>query len=120
MSKKVWKVVTEDRESWPGRASVFVYKKGKIVTSPKTQLGIFAFPRKKDAEDHLQRKAPHRCMIISLQPIGRGRKMAVCPAIGANTLRDIATGVKTFTAWTGATWTCAPGTMTYPAVKVLD
>ena len=132
-----YKVTTLDRKSYPGEAFIETYNKNTTIKS-RGPLGIFLFNRRKDADAYIDDGERRYLRILRVQPIGRGRKTFCCPAvyfeneITARTDNFLSLGLdKVKMDYCTSTsncrfikdisiWVCAPGTMTYPAVKVLD
>lgn len=137
-----YKVVTYNRGSYPGRAIRLTYAKGETVTST-TELGIFIFKTRKDAEDYVTGISSGReARILRVQTIGRGRRAVCCPFVDRRDDFGVAERTELFinagldkyrlkyrteskigihTLFKNVDiWWCAKGTMMYPAVKVLD
>ena len=135
-----YKVTTKDRKSYPAPAYKFTYTKDKVIKS-KGPFGIFIFNQKKDAKKYIKISPNPNLKILRVKPIGKGKKTVCCPYISyqdrlieitkdfiknipdqskLNYQKDIDLIGYRDKQYNMYVWWCAPGTMTYPAVEVLN
>lgn len=79
MGKFLYKVVTKDRISHPGRINKMSYPKESIVTAPDDSMGIFAFERKRQALNYVNSVKLINNIIIKLLPLAKVEKVYACP-----------------------------------------
>jgi len=131
-----WKVVTWNNYSYPGRYIMQRYPEGETVNS-KGKLGIFVFEKESQAEDYRDR-THNSTKVIKVNAIGRGKRRTCCPNVTWNGEEHINAfikkksnlGIKKYASVMEAgrlrifdtvnIWLCAPGTMTYKSVEVLE
>ena len=136
---KRWKVVNEDRNSYPGEITPVHYAEGATLES-KT-LGFFVLPTLQAAEDYRRENdfwGERSLQIIEVECFGRSKTMQVCPTTSNNISYFIANKRKILAAVKRKTdnglnihvggyitlaetsvWKCAEGTLTYKKLKVL-
>lgn len=90
---------------------------GTVVTAESGTLGLMVFPTKKNAKAFIKKtgvlKGPAK--ILKVLPIGKGKKITeICPTQNEADLNSF------YKVLNYCTISAPPGTMGYPAVKVLD
>lgn len=146
MKSYKWKVVkAHDRSSCSFDPSekdkkyFKIYKKGTTVKAPKNSFGIFCFKRKKDAEKFKEHMAINSTLlygtqyiILKVEPIGKGKTPK--EIIYRGLMSDFYNNTKIFVVreeiapYHSGVYTenfikttlIPPGTICYPAVKVLS
>lgn len=124
MPRKVkFKVVSRHRQScyaggyhYQGRYCR-TYNVGRVVTAEPGTLGLMVFLRKKDAEAFISHTGVLHgpAKILRILPIGRGKNIdRICPTQNEVDL-NLFYKVPNY-----CTISAPPGTMGYPAVKMLD